>query len=237
MNCPYCSFAATYSAELTEHTLTHDEAWGDDVKAASQPDPSGLPHRPTYYTCECHLGQQRDPNLLRDAMAALAAQKEADPFPAVSASSVSLVDDLRREARRAEDYCDTAFTLTMKRAAEEIEELRSRLAASPTIPAEVRAAEYDRIERWMRDFLGRAATDPSETSRYYADAASGLAIALQEIDRVRYDRTASAIWIESGMAHKGMREYPCCGALIGCLHTPGCSSLASPAPASAEEGD
>ena len=50
---------------------------------------------------------------------------------------------------------------------------------------------YARVEKWQRDFLKRARNGEGQ---YYADASSGLAIALQEIDRERYDRTSTEVW-------------------------------------------
>lgn len=50
---------------------------------------------------------------------------------------------------------------------------------------------YERIEKWQRSFVKRYQNGEGQ---YYNDAASGLALALQEIDRDRYDRTGSDVW-------------------------------------------
>jgi hypothetical protein len=55
---------------------------------------------------------------------------------------------------------------------------------------------YDGVERWMREFYDKAATNFNGTPAYYENAASGLALALQEIDNERYERTSSEIWNE-----------------------------------------
>lgn len=55
------------------------------------------------------------------------------------------------------------------------------------------SSKYDRIERWLIGFYEKAATQPALRD-YYSNAASGLSIALQEIDRERYDRTSREIW-------------------------------------------
>jgi len=50
---------------------------------------------------------------------------------------------------------------------------------------------YDEVERWQKNFLKQHVLTRLQ---YYADAASGLAIALQVIDRERYDRTSGEVW-------------------------------------------
>lgn len=45
---------------------------------------------------------------------------------------------------------------------------------------------YDRVKKWKTDFEQRHKTAP--IGNYYADAASGLIIALQEIDAERFKR-------------------------------------------------
>lgn len=62
--------------------------------------------------------------------------------------------------------------------------------ADPT-PQEPEPNLYERINEWMTRFYGWARDGSHGNEAYYRDAASGLGIALQEIDRERYDREAS----------------------------------------------
>lgn len=52
---------------------------------------------------------------------------------------------------------------------------------------------YERIEQWMINFY-RMATEPGRNQEYYVNAASGLGIALQEIDKERYMKRMPVIW-------------------------------------------
>lgn len=54
---------------------------------------------------------------------------------------------------------------------------------------------YERVREWQLQFYRYAAANAGGTVwPYYDDAASGLAIALQEIDRKQYDKFSAADW-------------------------------------------
>lgn len=52
-----------------------------------------------------------------------------------------------------------------------------------------KAEHFDKIENWLLRFINNAKNNigAKGLQAYYADAASGLAIALQQIDKQRYD--------------------------------------------------
>lgn len=54
---------------------------------------------------------------------------------------------------------------------------------------------YSRIENWQRHFY-KMSTEGRGAGDYYTSAASGMAIALQEIDKERFDRTGGDVWRE-----------------------------------------
>lgn len=56
-------------------------------------------------------------------------------------------------------------------------------------------ALYQRIENWQRHFY-KMATEGRGADDYYTSAASGLGIALQEINKEHFDKTSGVIWSE-----------------------------------------
>lgn len=79
----------------------------------------------------------------------------------------------------------------------EHQERMRKLAAERVAKEQRDATLYDRVEAWQKEFLRRHFSGSHGSASYYGDAASGLAIALQEIDRDRYDRTSSQVWVEA----------------------------------------